>query len=78
MICGTFDSVKIRSANVFQKLICDRINDLIYFGYFRKYLLGLESDFPSASGKLAADINNDSSINSIDFANLRLILLGKT
>ena len=76
MICGTFDSVK-KKPKCFQKLICDRINDLIYFGYFRKYLLGLESDF-HLSGKLAADINNDSSINSIDFANLRLILLGKT
>lgn len=47
------------------------------FGYLRKYLLGLETNFPYSNGKLAADINNDGSVDSIDFASLRVILLGQ-
>ncbi|OPZ90778.1 MAG: Endoglucanase E precursor [Firmicutes bacterium ADurb.Bin419] len=47
----------------------------IDFGYFRQYLLGINT-FPSPNGKESADINNDGLINSIDYANLKLILLG--
>mgnify|MGYP003880661983 CR=1 FL=1 len=46
------------------------------FAYFKRYLLGMDSSFPSPNGFTAADLNNDGKIDSLDYANLKLILLG--
>ncbi|WP_010247690.1 leucine-rich repeat domain-containing protein [Acetivibrio cellulolyticus] len=50
----------------------------IDFGYMRKYLLGLISEFPAGEkGLEAADVDRSTSINSIDFGHIRSYLLGK-
>ncbi len=50
----------------------------IDFGYMRKYLLGLISEFPGGEkGLAAADVDRNGSINSIDFGHMRNFLLGK-
>lgn len=48
----------------------------IDFGYFRQYMLGMISEFPSANGSIAADVDGNGSVNSIDFGYMRQHLLG--
>lgn len=50
----------------------------IDFGYMRKYLLGLITEFPAGEvGLEAADIDGNGNVNSIDFAHMRNFLIGK-
>lgn len=50
--------------------------DSIDFGLYKKYLLGIISDFPAENDMEAADLNADGSLNSLDFAYLKMYLLG--
>ncbi len=50
----------------------------IDFGYMRKYLLGLITEFPNReAGIKAADIDGNGTFNSIDFGHMRNFLIGK-
>lgn len=50
----------------------------IDFGYMRKYLLGLITEFPAGkAGVKAADIDGNGAFNSIDFGHMRNFLIGK-
>lgn len=41
------------------------------------YLLGMIETFPYSYGLQAADVNHDGLVNSIDFATLKMLLVGK-